>query len=335
MISFRKQSKNNSIIDSNKFEIVKRDIEKRYLLLINTYLFFIGSFSLFQTVLTIYFKNFELFYYLLSLTILSFAVLLLPIKRNLKNKKQFKILIFSGFILFTFIITYFHIYTHRIAGFEYFYFSLIFGISFFFGHDRDMKWIVPVIIFICINFFATQLFSFNSIPRISVMTVKDLKMLKFCNSIFAVVITFMHAYLISTKVKSAVNLMVDTNTKDLTILDLLKTNDDLLKQQIINNNLSEENIKEIVDLAEENSPLFMEKFQIYFPDFMGDILKINSELIFSELQLCALMRLNFDTKKIASCTNSTVRSIESRKYRLRKKLHISPVENFNNFILKI
>jgi hypothetical protein len=90
-------------------------------------------------------------------------------------------------------------------------------------------------------------------------------------------------------------------------------------QQIINNNLTDDNVNEIINLAENESPLFLEKFQVYFPEFIPNILNINPGLISSELYICALMRLNFDTKKIALGINTSVRAVESRKYRYQRK----------------
>ncbi|GAA5092877.1 hypothetical protein GCM10023210_22470 [Chryseobacterium ginsengisoli] len=94
-------------------------------------------------------------------------------------------------------------------------------------------------------------------------------------------------------------LIRNTKIKDSTIEDLVKTNTELMKQQMLIHHLTEENIQEIFSLAENNSAMFFEKFQVFFPNFIPDILKINSNLIHSELYFCALMKLDFDTKKIA------------------------------------
>ncbi|WP_228409711.1 helix-turn-helix transcriptional regulator [Chryseobacterium sp. T16E-39] len=128
-------------------------------------------------------------------------------------------------------------------------------------------------------------------------------------------------------------LINDQKAKDCTIEDLVKVNNDLMKNKI--NDLTEEDIAEILALAESGSSVFLEKFHAHFPDFIPNVLSINSSLIASELNICALMRLNFDTKKIALCTNSSVRAIESRKYRIRKKLDIPSDMNINYFIFKV
>lgn len=227
------------------------------------------------------------------------------------------------------------IYTSRNAGVEYFYFSLLFALPFYFNYKEDYYLILFIVIIIALNFVGCLYFELNFLPRSKYIKEADFKIIRLLNVIFCFTKFLIDAFFIYQKDKLINGLMKETEIKDSTIEDLLKTNNELMKQQIINNNLTEDNIAEILELAEVDSPLFIEKFQIYFPDFMPNLLNINSGLISSEIHICALMRLNFDTKKIASCTNSSVRAIESRKYRIRKKLDIPSDININNFILKI
>ncbi|MEJ5103149.1 helix-turn-helix transcriptional regulator [Chryseobacterium sp. MYb328] len=173
------------------------------------------------------------------------------------------------------------------------------------------------------------------LPKSKFIKQEDFKLIKLLNILFVIITFIIDIYFISQKNNLIYGLMKETEIKDSTIGVLQKVNHELMKQQIINNNLTEDNITEIIELAENDSPVFFEKFQLYFPDFIPNILNINSNLIYSELYICALMRLNFDTKKIASCINCSVRAVESRKYRIRKKLGISSDININNFILKI
>lgn len=51
------------------------------------------------------------------------------------------------------------------------------------------------------------------------------------------------------------------------------------------------------------------------------------KLVAKEIEICAMLVLNFETKEIARFTNSTTRSVESRKYRIRKKLQLSSSED--------
>ena len=84
--------------------------------------------------------------------------------------------------------------------------------------------------------------------------------------------------------------------------------------------------EEVINFAIQNNSLFLEKFKNIFPEFIEKLLKIAPSLNKTDLQFCALLKLGFATKEIATYTNTSVRSVEAKKYRLRKKLNI-PVED--------
>lgn len=79
--------------------------------------------------------------------------------------------------------------------------------------------------------------------------------------------------------------------------------------------------------SDENPAVFNEKFQLLFPGFYDGLRNVNTELTSSELEFCAFIKLNFDTKKIASIKDISVRAVESKKYRIRKKLNLSGEED--------
>lgn len=53
----------------------------------------------------------------------------------------------------------------------------------------------------------------------------------------------------------------------------------------------------------------------------------------SDLRLCAYLRLNLSSKEIAPLLNISVRGVEERRYRLRKRLHLASEQNLTEFIL--
>lgn len=91
--------------------------------------------------------------------------------------------------------------------------------------------------------------------------------------------------------------------------------------------LNHETLNLLINLAEDDDPSFYFKFNDVFPDFSENLLKINPKLTQSDLEYCAMMKLNFDTKKIASIKRLSIGAVESKKYRIRKKLDISTEEN--------
>jgi hypothetical protein len=90
-----------------------------------------------------------------------------------------------------------------------------------------------------------------------------------------------------------------------------------------------EELKEIVQLAVNNNPAFLVKFYDFDPDFSKKLLKIAPHLVASEIELCVLLRLNFETKEIARYTKTSVRAVEGKKYRIRKKIGIPSDKDIN------
>lgn len=69
---------------------------------------------------------------------------------------------------------------------------------------------------------------------------------------------------------------------------------------------------------------FMEKLQQKYPD-----------LTTGDLRICCLLRMNLSTKEIASLLNISVRAVELRRYRLRKRLDLNNDVNLVEFLLHI
>lgn len=94
-------------------------------------------------------------------------------------------------------------------------------------------------------------------------------------------------------------------------------------------------LNQVMDLARNNDESFYIKFLELFPKFSQSLLTINPQLTPSDLEYCALMKLNFDTKQIATFKKSSVNSVESKKYRIRKKLNIGTHENMYVWLMDI
>ena len=82
-------------------------------------------------------------------------------------------------------------------------------------------------------------------------------------------------------------------------------------------------LDEIIELAKKNDSTFLVKFKDLYPEFMNKLIIINPNLENSELIFCAMLRLNFTSKEIASYMFILHDSVQKRKSRLRKKLNIS------------
>lgn len=320
---------------SDEAEKMHDEDERSYLNLINKYLLFLFLLFLFYSIfIVIFFGDAVISTFLTVITLFWLYLMAVKGKTN-RYRRVLKVTVIFVFVLLAFIVSFFHIYTYKNAGVEYFYFSLLFAIPFFFNYKEDFYSILFVAFVICVNFIACLYFDFDFLPKSKFFQAEDFKTVKLLNILFSIASFLMDISFITQKDDLIYGLIEDTKMKDSTIEDLQKTNTALLKQQMLINHLTEENIQEIYHLAETNSPLFFDKFQFFFPHFIPAVLASNPNLIYSELYFCALMKIDFDTKKIAQCTNSSVRAVESKKYRIRKKLNIPSDVNINSFILKI
>ncbi|MCX2453855.1 hypothetical protein OQX61_21485 [Pedobacter sp. PLR] len=91
----------------------------------------------------------------------------------------------------------------------------------------------------------------------------------------------------------------------------------------------------LLELAKKRDPAFLMKFNELYPSFQNRMLERFPDLNLNDLELCAYLRINLDTKEIARFANLSVRSVESKKYRLRKKFNISSSGDLTLFILNI
>ena len=131
-------------------------------------------------------------------------------------------------------------------------------------------------------------------------------------------------------------MLVDFNvTKDQYIRDL-QVKIETLEEQHKKEKLSESDISEMIRLAQTNDSIFIERFDLYFPTFFNSIRNASkAPLTLSDLYLCAMLKLNFSNKQIALYSNSTVKSVESKKYRLRKKIEIPADQDFTIWMTSI
>lgn len=96
-------------------------------------------------------------------------------------------------------------------------------------------------------------------------------------------------------------------------------------------------IKEITDNANETEWLKFEgQFNQVHDSFYKKLDQINPNLTIFEKRLCGYLKLKMTSKEIANLTNSSPRSVEVARYRLRKKLNLTNnTENLGVFLDKL
>ncbi|TVZ26140.1 YXYXY domain-containing protein [Gillisia sp. Hel_I_86] len=90
------------------------------------------------------------------------------------------------------------------------------------------------------------------------------------------------------------------------------------------------------DINEEyNWNLFKDAFNNADKEFFKKIKSKHPDLTSNDLKLCAYLRLNLSSKEIAPLLNISVKSVEIKRYRLRKKMVLERNTNLADYILEI
>ncbi len=136
---------------------------------------------------------------------------------------------------------------------------------------------------------------------------------------------------------------IENKTRELGIstMSLIKKNDFLnnVKNEI--KNIEDiKNLKQVVKIIDRNINnlddwnLFEEAFNNADKDFLKRIKNDHPTLTPNDLKLCAYLRLNLSSKEIAPLLNISPRSVEVKRYRLRKKLGLMHEAGLTDYILE-
>lgn len=79
--------------------------------------------------------------------------------------------------------------------------------------------------------------------------------------------------------------------------------------------------------------LFESHFNSAHQSFIDRLRQQYSDITSGDLRICCLLRMNLSTKEIASLLNVSVRAIELRRYRLRKRLALDADTNLIDFLI--
>ncbi len=126
----------------------------------------------------------------------------------------------------------------------------------------------------------------------------------------------------------------------LSTMNLIKKNELLnaIKKEL-NNTKQIEDLKAVVKLINKNLnttddwKLFEEAFNNADKNFLKKIKSKHPLLTPNDLRLCAYLRLNLSSKEIAPLLSISPRSVEVKRYRLRKKLELTNQTSLTDYIL--
>ena len=80
---------------------------------------------------------------------------------------------------------------------------------------------------------------------------------------------------------------------------------------------------------------FEQHFELANSDLFKKLRQIIPNLSVDEARLCSLIKLNFSTKEIANNLNLSVRGVETKRYRLRKKLRLDAKSSLESWLQSI
>lgn len=142
------------------------------------------------------------------------------------------------------------------------------------------------------------------------------------------------------------NLRLDIDNKNrelgMATMNLVKRNELLnnIKGEL-SNSKSNNKIQDVVKLINSSLnntsdwKLFEEAFNNVDKDFMKRIKTFHPSITPNDLRLCAYLRLNLSSKEIAPLLNISHKSVEVKRYRLRKKMGLDHDQSLSNYIIEL
>tara|TARA_Y100001978_G_scaffold180118_1_gene175405 strand:- start:192 stop:2012 length:1821 start_codon:yes stop_codon:yes gene_type:complete len=80
---------------------------------------------------------------------------------------------------------------------------------------------------------------------------------------------------------------------------------------------------------------YSDQFSAAYPGYLEYLTRTFPDLTTADLKLCTFLRMNLNTKETADIMGLSVRSVESRRYRLRKKLGLSKKDDLVNYLISL
>ena len=113
--------------------------------------------------------------------------------------------------------------------------------------------------------------------------------------------------------------------------------DSIDSSKISVSNSSKQIKQKIKDLlrTENLNDRFEKHFEDVYPGFFKSLISYSSNLTQNDLRFCAYLKMNQSTDEIAKLTNISIRTVESKKYRLKKKFKIQKDKSLTGFIHSI
>jgi len=86
-------------------------------------------------------------------------------------------------------------------------------------------------------------------------------------------------------------------------------------------------------LSDDDWDTFESNFDRAHQNFFNRLKEQFPDLTPGDIKLCAYLKMNLSSKEIAHLLNISIRSVEVHRYRIRKKLYLSPTDNLVEFLM--
>lgn len=137
---------------------------------------------------------------------------------------------------------------------------------------------------------------------------------------------------------STVTYIEQRNNNLRNLRDNLNTASDVDSNKSTFNEISNPELsKELDSIIKSRSSFdsFKSQFTKAFPDFFKELISLHPNLSPTDLRLCAYIKMNQTDQDIAGINNLSKRTIESQRYRLRRKLNIDKRTDLYNYLTNL
>jgi len=296
--------------------------EKDFTILLNQYIFILSIIFLLHSLFSMLFIGLSSDTLLLLGTAIFFCITFLLLGSIIKNQYFISIV----FVLLTIITTYYSSFCGIESGIFLFYFPLISAVYIFFSWKNHKYFIIFLLSFILSNLYLSAASNFELVER-NEKYVNFRHTLLMLNITCMLLVLTLNSYYFLLK-REDYYFTLNRNLYKKEQIENLSNEVQKFKKILNKDVFSEETLRDLVDSIQLNDVIFIDKFEVLFPFFFEKLHKLSlNPLSVSDLKMCAMLKLGFTAKQIAIYTNSSIKSVEGKIYRLRKKLKISDSES--------
>lgn len=290
-----------------------------HIIILNQYLFLIFVIFIIQGLATGLLLGFKMQICVFWSTSCFTILICFFFKHVFRNKYIISLL----FVYLIMIVTYYSSIIGVASGCFLYYFPLLTALPIFFSLKKDTTFVLFLLSMILICLYGSALTNFELWGSAAQSDYKIHRQQFLVLNISCHLMLLSVNYFFLEQKRNDYYNIISRNLHKREQIENLSIENNKLKELIDQKELSEESLKELLNTVSLSDVVFLEKFYQAFPYFQKRLFDYTLvQLTTSELAFCAIVKLGLSTKEIALHTGTSLKSVEGRKYRLRKKLNI-------------